>query len=347
MQQVLFDIDFYGKVENILVHIIAEAGSNYNGSVDLAFQLNRVAHHAGADSVKYQIIYPEGLYRAGEYAYGHYAIKDVLRVRREGVLTDEEWWSVRNNAQESSIDFSASVFDTRGLKLLMEMNPPYIKTASSDLNNLRFMREVAAQGKTMVVSTGMATLPEIEITVNELSKVGIGGKKLVLLHCVSSYPTPLDDTNLAFMLTLKQFGTAIGFSDHTLGTEAACTAIAVGATWIEKHFTTDRTLDGFDHKHAMEPLPFGEYVKAIRSIENSLKAKDQKIGESEAYTKQRARRGLYVARDLPAGSKLMNEDILILRPENTIAASQVDQVVGMKLKRSLKANEPLSFDVLI
>lgn len=329
------------------VHVIAEAGSNYNGSVDLAFQLNRVAFEAGADSVKYQIIYPEGLYRSGVYAYGHYDIKDVLRIRQEGVLTDEEWWSVRNNAHEVGIDFSASVFDTKGLDLLIKMDPPYVKTASSDLNNLRFMREVAARGKTMVVSTGMATLPEIEVTVNELSKVGISGESLVLLHCVSSYPTDLDGTNLAFMQTLKQFGTAIGFSDHTLGTEAACAAVAVGATWIEKHFTTDCTLEGFDHKHAMEPIAFASYVKAIRATENSLLPKEQKIGEAEAYTKQRARRGLYVARDLPVGHVLKNEDILIVRPESAIAASQIDQVVGMKLAQSLKANEPLSFDVLV
>lgn len=328
------------------VHVIAEAGSNYNGSVDLAFQLNRVAYEAGANSVKYQIIYPEGLYRAGEYAYGHYDIKDVLRIRREGVLTDEQWRSVRKNASAIGIDFSASVFDTRGLDLLMSMNPPYIKTASSDLNNLRFMREIAARGKTMVVSTGMATLNEIELTVNELSKVGISGECLVLLHCVSSYPTNLNDTNLIFMQKLKQFGTAIGFSDHTLGTEAACAAVALGASWIEKHFTTDSTLDGFDHKHAMEPLAFTDYVKAIRATEYSLLPKDQKIGGAEAYTKQRARRGLYIASSLPAGHVLTNEDILIVRPENTIAASEIDLVVGMKLNHAMHANDPLTFDAL-
>lgn len=328
------------------VHVIAEAGSNYNGSADLAFQLNRVALDAGADSVKYQIIYPEGLYRTGVYAYGHYDINDVLRIRQKGVLTDEEWWSVRNNAHEIGIDFSASVFDTKGLDLLMAMDPPYIKTASSDLNNSRFLREIAARGKTMVVSTGMSTLDEIEASVSILDKAGISGEQLVLLHCVSSYPATLGDTNLAFIETLKKFGAAVGFSDHTLGSEAACAAIALGATWIEKHFTTDNTLEGFDHKHAMEPRPFADYVKAIRATENSLMPKQQKIGEAEAYTKQRARRGLYVARDLPAGHVLTNQDILVVRPENTISASQIDQVVGMRVTQAMHANDPLSFDLL-
>jgi N,N'-diacetyllegionaminate synthase len=331
---------------NMSVHVIAEAGSNYNGSVDLAFKLNRVALDAGADSVKYQIIYSEGLYRTGIYAYGHYDIKDVLRIRKEGELTDNEWLAVCTNARDIGISFSASVFDTRGLDLLMSFDPPYIKTASSDLNNLRFLREVAVRGKPMVVSTGMATLIEIERTVNELIKHGVSSEKLVLLHCVSSYPTELGDTNLAFLQILKQFGTTIGFSDHTLSSEAACLAVALGATWIEKHFTTDHTLDGFDHKHAIEPLPFGDYIKAIRATENSLLPKHRKIGDAEAYTKQRARRGLYVASDLPAGHILANNDILIVRPENTISADQVDQVVGMQLIEPLKANEPLSFQVL-
>lgn len=328
------------------VHVIAEAGSNYNGSVEMAMRLNRIAFDAGADSVKFQIIYPEGLYRSGEYPYGHYDIKEVLRIRQAGVLKDEDWLAVRNNAQEMGIDFSASVFDKKGLALLMAMNPNYVKTASSDLNNLRFLREVAAYGKTMIVSTGMATLDEIDTTVNELGKAGISGEKLVLLHCVSSYPTDLSDTNIAFIQTLKKFGTAVGFSDHTLGTEAACVAVASGATWIEKHFTSDCTLEGFDHKYAMEPGPFSEYVKAIRFTENSLRQKDQKISEAEAYTKQRARRGLYAARDLPYGHILTSDDILIVRPENSISACQVDLIIGMKITKELKVNGPLSLDIL-
>jgi N,N'-diacetyllegionaminate synthase len=325
------------------VHVIAEAGSNYNGSVQLAKQLNGVAADAGADSVKYQIINTDLLYRQGEYAYGHYKIEDIRNVRRRDELSDEQWAEIRDHALEAGILFSASVFDSKGLDLLCSFDPPYIKTASCDLNNLRLLREIAERGRTMVVSTGMSTLGDIEKAVATLAKEGIEGERLVLLHCVSAYPSDLGDTNLIFLQTLRSaFGTAVGFSDHTLGREAACIAVALGATWIEKHFTTDQTLEGLDHKHAMEPTAFIAYVKAIRETERAMQPRVIKIGEAEAYTRQRARRGLYAAKDLQVGHVLTNEDILIVRPETSIAADRIDEIVGIKLNRALAANEPLT-----
>jgi sialic acid synthase SpsE len=157
------------------------------------------------------------------------------------------------------------------------------------------------------------------------------------------YPSAIEDTNLAFLRTLRSaFGTEVGFSDHTLGREAACVAVALGATWIEKHFTTDHTLDGLDHKHAMEPDALAEYVKAIRATEAALKPKVLKIGSAEAYTRQRARRGLYVSKDLPAGHVLTDADILIVRPESPIAADEIDAVLGRLLKHPVAAFAPLS-----
>ncbi|MBC2601073.1 N-acetylneuraminate synthase family protein [Puniceicoccus vermicola] len=324
------------------VHIIAEAGSNYNGSVELAKDLNTVAFDSGADSVKYQIIYPEGLYRQAKYHYGHYDISEVLRIRQEGVLSDEEWTEIFADAKQKGIPCSASAFDSKGLQLLETLNCPYLKIASSDLNNVRFLREAAAYGKTMVVSTGMSSLSDIENSVNVLSKEGIEGEKLVLLHCVSAYPSLLQDTNLSFINTLKHaFGTAVGFSDHTLSSEAACAAVTLGATWIEKHFTTDRTLSGFDHKHAAEPKVMKEYVASIRAIEASLQYQPTKIGEAENYTRQRARRGLYAARDIPAGQTITDEDILIVRPQNQMPAESIDQIVGKPISAAVKANDPI------
>ncbi len=325
------------------VHIIAEAGSNYNGSVSLAKQLNGVAAESGADSVKYQIINTDALYRLGDYAYGHYKIEDIRAIRRRDELSDEQWADIRGDAVAKGISFSASVFDTQGLDLLVGFDPIYVKTASCDLNNLRFLREIAQRGRTMVVSTGMSSLGDIEKAVSALEKEGITGEKLVLLHCVSAYPSALKDTNLSFIQTLRSaFGTAVGFSDHTLGTEAACIAVALGATWIEKHFTTDHTLDGLDHKHAMEPAAFTGYVNVIRETEAALKPKVTKIGPAEAYTRQRARRGLYLATDLPAGHVLKSEDILIVRPESPIPADEIDMIVGRTLVSPVGANEPLT-----
>jgi sialic acid synthase SpsE len=329
------------------VHVIAEAGSNYNGRVDLAKQLNAVAAAAAADSVKYQIINTDALYRPGSYPYGHYRIEDIRAIRRRDELADAQWADIRADALGRGIAFSASVFDTKGLDLLCSFDPPYIKTASCDLNNLRFLREIAERGRTMVVSTGMSTLGDIEKAVATLAQAGIAGERLVLLHCVSAYPSALEDTNLSFLQTLRgAFGTAVGFSDHTLGREAACIAVALGATWIEKHFTTDHTLDGLDHKHAMEPEAFTEYVQAIRATEAALRPKVVKIGPDEAYTRQRARRGLYVARDLPAGHVLANDDILVVRPESPLAADEIDHILGRSLARGLAAFEPLTPAVL-
>ena len=329
------------------VHIIAEAGSNYNGEVALGLKLNAAAAAAGADSVKYQIIYPEGLYLPGDYAYGHYDIREVRRIREQGVLTSEQWHSLCRDARERGLGFSASVFDTRGLDLLCEMDPPYIKTASCDLNNLRFLREIAARGRRIVVSTGMSSLGDIERAVGELHKEGVHGEKLVLLHCVSSYPTPLRDANLAFIDTLRRaFGSAVGFSDHTLGREAACAAVALGATWIEKHFTIDRTLEGFDHKHAMEPGELRDYVSAIRDVEASVTARVQKVGPAEADTRKRARRGIYAARDLPAGHVLTDEDLLIVRPEGPIPADAASGLIGGRLRQPLSAHSALSLAIV-
>lgn len=328
-------------------HIIAEAGSNYNGNVGLGKQLNAAAAAAHASSVKFQIIFPEGLYRPGRYAYGHYDIDDVRRIREEGVLQTAQWEELSRDARERGIAFSASVFDTKGLDLLCRMDPPYIKTASCDLNNLRFLREIAARGKTMVVSTGMSSLGDIEKAVSALDKEGIRGERLVLLHCVSAYPAQLKDTNLAFLPTLRNaFGTAVGFSDHTLSSEAACAAVALGASWIEKHFTTDRSLPGFDHQHALEPADLTTYVQAIRDMEESMRAKINKIGEAEAYTRQRARRGLYVTRDLPVGHVLTHEDIAVLRPEGLLAADEIDHVIGHRLRHCVGAHEPLSMTAI-
>jgi N,N'-diacetyllegionaminate synthase len=326
------------------VHIIAEAGSNYNGNLLLAVQLNAVAARAGANSVKYQIIHTDALYRRGEYAYGSYRIEAVRAFRRRDELMPDEWAEIADDARHQGIEFSASVFDGAGLDLLCSLHPAYIKVASCDLNNLRFLREVAARGRKMVVSTGMSSLGDIEKAVAALEKEGIAGEKLVLVHCVSTYPSELKDTNLSFLQTLRSaFGTAVGFSDHTLGHEAACIAVALGATWIEKHFTTDQSLDGLDHKHALEPEALAAFVTTIRAAEAALRPSVVKISPAEMITRQRARRGLYAAKSLPAGHVLTDEDIRIVRPENGIAADDIDAVVGRILRDPLDAEEALSY----
>ncbi len=179
------------------IHVIAEAGTNHNGNLEKAKKLVDIAKYADADSVKFQIIYPYGLYLPGDYEYGHYDIKEVLRIRTEGMLQDEEYDELGAYCREKEISFTASAFDEKGLDLLMKFNPPYIKTASCDLNNIRFLRQVAERGKKMVVSTGMSSLKDIERSMNVLARAG--HSDIVLLHCVSVYPAFLEQTNLGFI----------------------------------------------------------------------------------------------------------------------------------------------------
>lgn len=325
------------------VHIIAEGGTNHNGRLDYAVKLADIAKEAGADSVKFQIIYPWGLYLPGEYQYGHYDIKKVIDIRTRQQLPDEDYIKLNDYCNQIGIRFSASVFDQRGLDLLTSFDPPYLKTASCDLNNLRFLRTLAQTGRRMIVSTGMSTLQDIEKAVEAITKEG--NNNLVLLHCVSVYPAKLEQSNIPFIKTLKDtFGFEVGFSDHTPTSHAALMALASGATWFEKHFTFDKTLEGFDHSHAQDATEFKNYVADIRNAEIALQPKEEKITDAERYTRKRARRSLYASRDLPAGHVITDEDVLIVRPEGIMDADQIDILVGSALKNNLKQYQAFSPD---
>jgi sialic acid synthase SpsE len=195
---------------------------------------------------------------------------------------------------------SSSIFDERGLDLLRELNPPYIKIASCDLNNSPLLKQAAESGRKLIVSTGMATLGEIERAVSDI--VITGNRDLVLMHCVSVYPCPTRQMNLGFLQVLKTaFGFPVGLSDHTENSLATSAAAALGVSWIEKHFTLDRKSPGFDHAYAMEPASLKQYVQDVRDVTAALTPAPTKIGEAEAKVKVRARRALYAARDIAPG----------------------------------------------
>ncbi len=326
-----------------MVHIIAEAGTNHNGSKEKAMELINVAQRAGADSVKFQIINPWGLYLPGQYSYGHYDIKKVIQIRESTVLPDETYRELNAYSRKAGIAFSSSVFDKEGLDLLCSFDPPYIKIASCDLNNIRFLKQVAETGKKMVLSTGMSSLQDIEKTVKELEKTG--KLNLVLLHCVSVYPAKTAQANLSFITTLKkEFGLEVGFSDHTPESIAACMAMTLGATWFEKHFTTDRTQEGFDHAYAMEEAGFTKYVADLREAEIALTPKTEKISDEERYTRKRARRSLYAARNINAGEQIRDEDVLCVRPEGIMNADEIGLIIGQTASANIKQYEAFTLE---
>lgn len=329
-----------------MVHVIAEAGSNYNGSVEMAKSLSLIAKRAGADSVKFQIINPGGLYLPGQYSYGWYDIKQVMSIRQANVLSLEQWREIRLHAKSIDLGFGASIFDEKGLECLMELQPDYIKVASTDLNNHLLLRKVAKAGLPVIISTGMSTLQEIRRSL-EVVREGKGdANAVVVLHCVSAYPTELRDTNLRFMDELASLGYQVGFSDHTLGNIAACIAVARGAGWIEKHFTADKTLPGFDHKHALDFEELTNYVDSVRDAEAAVAPAGQKIGTEELNTMKRARRGVYAASDLSEGHTIRESDLLVVRPPSAISADQAENLIGKVLRMPMKRHEAFSSNLV-
>lgn len=325
------------------IHLIAECGTNHNGSLEQAMQMAQIAADCGADSYKVQIINPWGLYLPGEYEYGHYDIKQVLALRHQTVLTDEQYRELAAYCKHLGIAFTASVFDIQGLDLVCSIGVPYIKIASCDLDHLRFLREVAGRKIKIVLSTGMSEHDQVLRALDVITAVH---QDIVLMHCVSSYPASLAETRLPFIHKLKESGFPVGFSDHTQGTEAALMALAMGASWFEKHYTQDRTQIGLDHKYAMQPDEFRQYASLLHQAVAACELPSRKVTEAELYTSRRARRSLYAARDLQAGDIITADDVLIVRPQGPLSADQADRIIGRKLAVDLPKHAPFTFGVI-
>ncbi len=323
------------------MHVIAEAGSNHNGDVSLARDLIRAAANAGADSVKFQFIEPASLYLPF-YRRGAEKVENkVYRQRATEVLTEEEWEQVFQCAADAALPCAASVFDSVGLERLTRLGSPYVKVASTDLNNYPLLAKVAESEFTVLVSTGMSTLAEVERAVEVFSKAG-ALDRLVLLHCVSAYPCALADTRLYMVTVLKSaFGVPVGFSDHTLATEASCIAVSLGARIIEKHYTVDKSLPGFDHAHALDPGELGSFVEAVRGALSTCMHQQEKLTETEKVTSVRARRGIYAAHDLEPGTVISEQDLLIVRPRAALAPGDLSQVLGKAVSSPIRQYEPI------
>ncbi len=325
------------------VHIIAEAGTNHDAKLEQGKVLIDVAKQAGADSVKFQIIYPEGLYLPEFHENGGYRRNEVFDKRAAGMLSDDAYRTLAKYGRDTGIPVSASAFDDRGLKLLDSLDPPYIKIASPDLNNSRMLKAAASYGRKLVVSTGYASLAEIERAVTDI--VATGHRDLVLLHCVSIYPCPFEATNLGFIDVLRSaFGFPVGFSDHTESSLAAVIAVAKGATWLEKHFTIDRSLAGFDHGYAMSPAMLASYVADVRAATEACSTHVPKVGAEESRRAKMARRSVYAARDITAGATIGDADLVVVRPEGPLAPNESAVVAGRRARRAFGRYEPLRLE---
>jgi N,N'-diacetyllegionaminate synthase len=327
------------------VVIIAEAGVNHNGSLDLALQLVDAAVEAEADIVKFQIAIPELVAthhaKKADYQLNNTDTSDSqLEMIQKLVLKDEDFNKISDYCKEKKILFLLSAFDIISFNKLSRWAQPYCKIASGELTNTPFLRRVAKARKPIILSTGMSDIFEIGKAIDELLNYGVNKNDLTILHCNTEYPTPFSDVNLFAMQTIKEkFDIKVGYSDHTLGPEVSIAAVALGAKVIEKHLTLDRGLGGPDHKASMEPKEFKSMVLSIRNIEKSLGTGVKRPSKSEINNINIARRSIVALSPIKKGEIYSDKNIYPKRPGNGISPIHWDKVIGRSAKRDYEKDE--------
>jgi len=327
------------------VLIIAEAGVNHNGDLNVARQLVDVAAESGADLVKFQTFSADRLVtihaRKADYqiqATGAGESQHAMIRRLE--LTRDMHEALIAHCHARGIKFFSTGFDPESIDLLVELGLDRFKIPSGEITNLPYLRHVGRYGKPVILSTGMSTLGEIEAALEVLEKAGTRHDQITVLHCNTEYPTPMADVNLRAMLTIRDtFGIAVGYSDHTSGIEVAIAAVALGATVIEKHFTLDRNLPGPDQKASLEPGELKAMVMAIRNIEQALGDGIKRPSASEAKNKPVARKSLVAARTIHAGEVFSETNMAIKRPGTGLSPMCWDEVLGRKAPRDFAPDE--------
>jgi sialic acid synthase SpsE len=334
-------------------YVIAEAGSNHNRDLATALRLIEVAAEAGADAVKFQTYTAEGLYsrRTPEMKY----LKDQgLLAERESVWDlikrvelPWEWHAdLARHAAECGITFFSTPFEDAAVDVLEKVGVPAYKIASYEVNHLPLIERVARTGKPMLISTGMASLGDIERALD--AAAAAGARDLLVMHCAVNYPPRFADLNLRAITTLRAaFQIPIGWSDHTLGHTADVVAVTLGACAVEKHYTLSRDHPGPDHPFALEPKELTAMVVAIREAEEALGSSVKRVTDAEADLFRLGRRSLVAARDLPAGVELVRSDLAVKRPGFGIPVDALGQVVGRHVVRDLVADEVLEWDDLV
>jgi N,N'-diacetyllegionaminate synthase len=325
--------------------IIAEAGVNHNGDIQLAKQLIDAAAAAGADFVKFQTFNANRLAtRSAKKADYQTKATDNAESQHEMLrrleLTEAMHHELIAHCATRNIGFFSTGFDIESVDLLVSLGQDHFKIPSGEITNLPYLRHIGQLGKAVILSTGMATLGEIETVIDVLEQAGTPRAKLTVLHCTTEYPTPMSEVNLRAMQSIQAaFGVAVGYSDHTQGIEVAIAAVAMGATVIEKHFTLDRRLPGPDHQASLEPAELSAMVAAIRNIEAALGDGIKRLTPSEAINKPVARKSLVANRVIKAGEVFTAENLTTKRPGTGISPMRWDEFLGKKAVRNFATDE--------
>ena len=330
--------------------VIAEAGVNHNGNLDMAFQLVDVAVNAGADAVKFQTFTAERIFTrdAPKATYQKETTgsnESQLQMLRKLELSPQDHRRLQAYCEKRGIIFLSTPFDEKSADFLEELNMPAFKVPSGEITNLPFLEHVAQKGKPLIVSTGMSSLEEVRSAVAVIHKTG--NRDLILLHCVSNYPAEPADVNLRAMQTMATaFDVLIGYSDHTLGVEVALAAVALGARVIEKHFTLACTLPGPDHRASLEPGELSTLVRGVRTVEVALGHGRKEPAPSEADTAVVARKSIVTACDIPSGTSVTRDMIVMKSPGTGLPASMLGKVIGRIAVKDIPADTLLSSELL-
>lgn len=327
------------------VFIIAEAGVNHNGEIDLAYKLVDAAVEAGVDCIKFQtfITDEETSVFAEKASYQKEtteAEESQYEMSKRLELNFDDFRNLKVYCDEKNIMFLSTAFDNKSVDFLDSLGMKFWKIPSSDINNLPYLIKIAETGKDVILSTGMSELKDIGKSLEILNKNGAGN--ISILHCTTEYPAPLEEVNLRAMGVIREtFNCPVGYSDHTEGIEATIAAVALGAKIIEKHFTLDKKMEGPDHKASLEPKELKAMVEAIRKVEKALGQEKKIITDSERKNMIPARKSIVAYRDIQEGEVFSTENITTKRPGNGLSPMKWFDVLNKKALRSFEKDEPI------
>jgi N,N'-diacetyllegionaminate synthase len=325
--------------------IIAEAGVNHNGDIELAKDLIDVAAESGADYVKFQTFSAEALTSKSAPA-AEYQLKNKKKsssqfeILKSLELSKHEHESLMTYAKERGIKFLSTAFDIESINMLASYGQKVFKVPSGEINNLPYLRHLGNLHKTIILSTGMSNLEEIGCALKILEDAGTPRRNITILHCTSAYPTPVLDVNLLAMKTIeKEFNLPVGYSDHTLGLEVPIAAVALGATVIEKHFTIDRELPGPDHKASLIPHELNEMVRMIRNLEEAMGDGIKRIMPSESRNLSIVRKSIIAKISIKKGDVFTPENLTTKRPGLGLSPMKWDELMNRKSTKDYHSDE--------
>lgn len=330
------------------VLIIAEAGVNHNGSIQIAKQLVDKAVEAGVDIIKFQTFKSERLVskaaKQADYQQRNIGKKDEgqLEMLKKLELSAEDHYELTRYCKERNIRFWSTAFDMESIEFLHSLNMGFWKIPSGEIVNYPYIKKVASFKENVILSTGMCELSDIKAALDVLLEEGLTKEQITILHCNTEYPTPYSDVNLKAMLEIgEKFGVQIGYSDHTQGIEVPIAAVALGAIVIEKHFTLDKNMEGPDHKASLEPDELKVMVSAIRNIEQALGTGHKTISESERKNIEIARKSIVAAYPIRKGEIFTEDNLTVKRPGNGISPMRWNEVIGTKAIKDFDEEETI------